>query len=252
MASAFARVRGVSKVRADRLLVERGIFESRAQAQAAIAAGLVCADGTLVRKASNEIANDAVLSARPAHPWVSRGGVKLAEALNHFRFDPVGRICLDVGASTGGFTEVLLAHGAERVYAVEVGHDQMHPRLRSDSRVTLFEKTDIRALQPGSLPVAPDLVVIDVSFISLKAVLPAALSMAAPRMDLIALIKPQFEVGRRAIKRGVVRDPEAHAVVCADISQFVRSLGCRVVGVIPSPIAGGDGNVEFLIGAVRD
>jgi 23S rRNA (cytidine1920-2'-O)/16S rRNA (cytidine1409-2'-O)-methyltransferase len=240
------------RVRADRLLVERGFFESRAQAQAAIAAGLVCADGALVRKASNEIANDAVVSARSAHPWVSRGGVKLAEALDHFRFDPASRVCLDVGASTGGFTEVLLARGATHVYAVEVGHDQMHARLRADSRVTLFEKTDIRALQSGSFPASPDLVAIDVSFISLKAVLPAALSMAGSKLDLVALIKPQFEVGRGAIKRGVVRDPEAHAAVCADVSQFVRSLGCRVVGVIPSPIAGGDGNAEFLIGAVRD
>ena len=238
------------RMRADRLLVERGLFESRAKAQAAIAAGLVTADGVEVRKASDEITTDAAIDARAAHPYVSRGGIKLAAALDLFHFDPKGRVCLDVGASTGGFTQVLLERGAARVYAVDVGRGQLHASLRGRPEIVSLEETDIRNVQP--LDPAPDLIVIDVSFISLKQVLPAALKLTATPAQLVALIKPQFEAGRERVKKGIVRDPAVHAAVCDDIAAFVASLGWRVAGVIPSPIRGGDGNVEFLLGATRD
>jgi 23S rRNA (cytidine1920-2'-O)/16S rRNA (cytidine1409-2'-O)-methyltransferase len=239
------------RMRADLLLVERGLFESRARAQAAISAGLVTADDVAVRKPSEAIAPNAVLKATSAHPWVSRGGVKLAAALDHFQVDPTGRVCLDVGASTGGFSEVLLARGAARVYAVDVGHGQLHPRLRERADLTVFEGTDIRRLNGALLPQPPDIVVADVSFISLKLVLPAALALARPEVELIALIKPQFEAGRGQVKKGILRDEALQAAICDDIAQFVASLGWRVAGIIPSPIAGGDGNREFLIGARR-
>jgi 23S rRNA (cytidine1920-2'-O)/16S rRNA (cytidine1409-2'-O)-methyltransferase len=238
--------------RADRLLVERGLFESRAKAQAAIAAGLVSVDGVAVRKASEEIPIDARLSASAAHPYVSRGGVKLAAALDHFGFDPKGRICLDVGASTGGFTQVLLERGAVKVYAVDVGRGQLHESLRARPEVAALEETDIRDLSPARLDDRPDLVTVDVSFISLRLVLPPALALAKQPAQLVALIKPQFEAGRAALKKGVVRDEAVRQAVCEDISTFVASLGWRVLGVIPSPITGGDGNVEFLLGALRD
>ena len=238
--------------RADRLLVERGLFESRAKAQAAIAAGLVSANDVPVRKAAEEIPTDARLSASPAHPYVSRGGVKLDAALDHFGFDPKGRVCLDVGASTGGFTQALLERGAVKVYAVEVGRGQLHESLRARPEVVSLEATDIRNLSPARLDAPPDLVIIDVSFISLKLVLPAALALAKTPAQLIALIKPQFEAGRAALKKGVVRDAAVRQVVCDDIATFVASLGWRVIGVISSPITGGDGNVEFLLGATRD
>jgi|SRR5262245_373778 len=235
--------------RIDRLLVERGLFESRAKAQAAIAAGRVTADGVVVGKPSDEIAADAELHAEPAHPWVSRGGVKLAAALDHFRFDPAGRICLDVGASTGGFTEVLLARGARRVYAVDVGRGQLHGSLRTRSEVVSIEATDIRTLVPTQLAPRPDFVTVDASFISLKPVLPAALALAQSPARMLALIKPQFEAGRAALKNGIVRDPLVHGAVCEDIAAFVASLGWAVAGILPSPIAGGDGNREFFIAA---
>ncbi len=278
-----------ARLRIDRLLVDRGLFESRAKAQAAIAAGLVTADDVPVTKASEEISPAAVLRAEPAHPWVSRGGVKLAAALDHFGLDPAGRVCLDVGASTGGFTEVLLARGARRVYAVDVGRGQLHARLRGRPEVVSLEGTDIRALAPDGdvgwakspavscprghgarailptrthrkprlcppyvLEPRPDFVTIDVSFISLKLVLPAALALAERRADLLALVKPQFETRKRNLKKGIVRDPAVHAQVCADIAQFIGALGCAVLGTFPSPIAGGDGNREFFIGARRD
>jgi len=240
------------KDRIDRLLVERGLFESRAKAQAAITAGLVTADAAPVRKASEEIAVDASLRATPAHPYVSRGGVKLAAALDHFKFDPRGRICVDVGASTGGFTQVLLERGAKRVYAVDVGHGQLHESLRGRPEIVSMEQTDIRTLSPARLDEPPDLVTIDVSFIPLKLALPPALALAKTPAQLIALIKPQFEAGRAHIKKGIVRDAAVHAAVCDEISAFVASLGWRVIGIIPSPIAGGDGNAEFLLGASRD
>jgi 23S rRNA (cytidine1920-2'-O)/16S rRNA (cytidine1409-2'-O)-methyltransferase len=238
--------------RADRLLVERGLFESRAKAQAAIAAGLVTANGVPVGKASDVVAIDAVLQAAPEHPWVSRGGVKLAAALDHFHIDPKGRVCLDVGASTGGFSHVLLERGARRIYAVDVGRGQLHPSLQGRPEIISLEETDIRALTPALLPEPPDLVVMDVSFISLKLVLPPALALSRPTAQLVALIKPQFEAGRAHLKKGVVRDPQVHQAVCEDISAFVAGLGCEVLGIIPSPVTGGDGNREFLLGARRD
>jgi 23S rRNA (cytidine1920-2'-O)/16S rRNA (cytidine1409-2'-O)-methyltransferase len=240
------------KDRIDRLLVERGLFESRAQAQAAIEAGLVSANNATVRKSSEQIAVDAGLRATPAHPYVSRGGVKLSGALDHFGFDPRGRVCLDVGASTGGFTQALLKRGARRVYAVDVGHGQLHQSLRARPEVVSLEETDIRALSSSQLSEPPDLVTVDVSFISLKLALPAALKLAHPPAQLVALIKPQFEAGRAQVKKGIVREPAIHTAVCDDISAFVAALGWRVLGVIPSPIAGGDGNIEFLLGAALD
>jgi len=238
-----------TRIRIDRLLVERGLFESRAKAQAAIHAGQVRADGVTVGKPSDEVAADAVLSAAPAHPYVSRGGVKLAAALDHFGFDPRGCACLDVGASTGGFTEALLARGARRVYAVDVGRGQLHERLRGRPEVVSLEATDIRDLAATQLAEPPGFVTVDVSFISLKQVLPAALALTQRPARLIALIKPQFEAGRPALKKGIVRDAALQAAVCDDIAALVTSLGWIVAGVIPSPIAGGDGNREFLIAA---
>ena len=240
------------KDRIDRLLVERGLFESRAKAQAAIAAGLVTADAAPVRKASEEIAVNAKLRATPAHPYVSRGGVKLATALDHFEFDPRGRVCLDVGTSTGGFTQVLLKRGAKLVYAIDVGHGQLHESLRARPEVVSLEDTDIRACSPARFRATPNLVTIDVSFISLKLILPTALKLVAHRTQVVALIKPQFEAGPTKTKKGIVRDQAVHVAVCDDISAFVASLGWRVAGIIPSPIAGGDGNAEFLLGAARD
>jgi 23S rRNA (cytidine1920-2'-O)/16S rRNA (cytidine1409-2'-O)-methyltransferase len=239
------------RMRADRLLVERGLFESRAKAQSAIEAGLVSADDVVVRKASDAIASDARLVATPAHPYVSRGGIKLAAALEHFGFDPNGRVCLDVGASTGGFTQVLQLRGARRVTAVDVGREQLHRSLRGLPEIVSLEGIDIRKLKPEQLGEPADLVTIDVSFISLKLILPAVTALAAPKAQLVALIKPQFEAGRQRVSKGVVRDPVVHEAVCAEIEAFVRSVGWHVLGVIPSPITGGDGNREFLLGAVR-
>ncbi len=278
----------LARMRIDRLLVERGLFESRAKAQAAIAAGLVTADDVPISKPSEEISADAVLRAEPAFPWVSRGGVKLAHALDKLGVNVEDRVCLDVGASTGGFTEVLLARGARRVYAVDVGRDQLHARLRGRPEIVSIEGTDIRELVPAddvgwakarplhpprgqnrayAVPTLnrhgrrfcppyifeprPDFIAVDVSFISLKLVLPAALALAAPRAQLIALVKPQFETGKRNLKKGIVRDPAVHAEVCADLAACIRELGCEVVATFPSPIAGGDGNREFFIGARR-
>jgi 23S rRNA (cytidine1920-2'-O)/16S rRNA (cytidine1409-2'-O)-methyltransferase len=240
------------RIRIDRLLVERGLFTSRAKAQAAIAAGMVRADDVTVAKASDEVPADAVLHAELAQPWASRGGVKLAAALDHFGFDPAGRVGLDVGASTGGFTQVLLARGARRIYAVDVGRGQLHASLRARPEVVSFEGTDIRGVTAALFPEPPELVTVDVSFISLKLTLPAALKLVRPPACLIALIKPQFEAGRGASKKGIVRNPQVHAAVCADIATLVTSLGWTPAGILPSPIAGGDGNAEFLIGARHD
>ncbi|MDO8874608.1 MAG: TlyA family RNA methyltransferase [Pseudolabrys sp.] len=237
------------KERADRLLVQRGLFGSRAKAQAAIEAGLVYADGDIVGKASAMIAADAEIKASAAHPYVSRGGVKLAAALDHFGISPKGRVCLDVGASTGGFTQVLLERGASKVYAIDVGSGQLHESVRARPEVVSLEQTDIRNVSPALLTPPPDLVVIDVSFISLKLVLPPALAPAHRPAQLIALIKPQFEAGRAQLKRGIVRDTAVHAAVCDDIAACVAALGWQVSGIMPSPISGGDGNVEFLLGA---
>jgi 23S rRNA (cytidine1920-2'-O)/16S rRNA (cytidine1409-2'-O)-methyltransferase len=242
----------IARMRLDRLLVERGLFESRAKAQAAIEAGLVVADDVPVTKPSLELPIDAVLRAEAAHPFVSRGGVKLMAALDHFGFAPAGEPCLDVGASTGGFTDALLARGAARVYAVDVGRGQLHRRLRARREVVALEGTDVRKLPPGALAPPPSFVVVDVSFISLRLVLPATLALAQPPARLVALIKPQFEAGAAQVKKGIVRDAAIHAAVCAQIEQVVTTLGWTVLGIMPSPILGGDGNREFLLGAKRD
>src|SRR6266851_2926702 len=235
--------------RADILLVERGLFESRAKAQAAIAAGLVTADARPVRKASDTIAVDAALVAEPAFPWVSRGGVKLDDALARFGVAVAGRVCLDVGASTGGFAQVLVAHGARRVYAVDVGTGQLHPRLRDERRIVSWERTDIRALDSGRFAEPPDFITIDVSFISLKLVLPAAVALAARPAHVLALVKPQFEAPRAHIRKGIVRDPAVHEAIVAEIAACAASLGCRDIVSFPAAIAGADGNREFFIGA---
>jgi 23S rRNA (cytidine1920-2'-O)/16S rRNA (cytidine1409-2'-O)-methyltransferase len=237
--------------RADVLLVERGLFESRARAQAAIEAGLVTANDKTVLKASEGIAVDAALQAQPAHPFVSRGGVKLTGALERHPLEIEDHVCLDVGASTGGFTEVLLANGAALVFSIDVGRGQLHPSLHGHPRIVSMEETDIRGFEGKRLPQRPDIVVIDVSFISLKAVLPVALSLAAAPMQLLALIKPQFEAPRKHSKRGIIRDAAVHREVCDDITAFAASLGCADIEVFPSSISGGDGNIEFFIGARR-
>ena len=237
--------------RIDLLLVERGLFESRTRARAAIEAGLVSANDRQVLKASETIATDALLQAQPAHPFVSRGGVKLMGALEQYPIPIEDHVCLDVGASTGGFTEVLLAHGASVVFAIDVGRGQLHPSLHDHPKIVSMEETDIRALEGKRLPARPDIVVIDVSFISLKAVLPVALSLAAAPMHLLALVKPQFEAARRHSKRGIIRDATVHQAVCDDIAAFASSLGCTDIRVFASPITGGDGNVEFFLGARR-
>jgi len=211
----------------------------------------VIAGGVKVRKASQSIAEDAEIVAEPAHPYVSRGALKLAAALDKFNADPADKICLDVGASTGGFTEVLLARGAKKVYAVDVGTGQLHPSLRSDPRVISLEQTDIRKLARGTVADEISMIVLDVSFISLKLVLPAVLAFAAKHAELIALIKPQFEAGRAHVKKGVVHDPAIHAAVCRSAEMLVKDLGLRHREVIASPILGGDGNREFLLYATK-
>ena len=241
----------VVKSRADQLLVDRGLCESRARAQAAIAAGLVVADGHPVRKASQMLAQTAVVTAQAPHPYVSRGALKLAEALDVFGFDPKDRVCLDVGASTGGFTDLLLKRGARHVVAVDVGRDQLHTSLRGDPRVTSLEGCDIRSLAREALPASPTLAAIDVSFISLRLVLPAVAALLAPGAGIAALIKPQFEAGRAALKKGIVRDEAVHLNVCFEITAVMGGLGFAVEGPIPSPIEGGDGNREFLIAGRR-
>jgi 23S rRNA (cytidine1920-2'-O)/16S rRNA (cytidine1409-2'-O)-methyltransferase len=237
--------------RVDVLLVERGLFESRSRARAAIEAGLVTANDKMIAKPSEMVPADAVLQAQPAHPYVSRGGVKLAGALERYPIDIEGHVCLDVGASTGGFTEVLLANGAAIVFAIDVGRGQLHRSLRGHPNVVSMEETDIRSLEGKRLPARPDVVVIDVSFISLKLVLPVALSLAAAPMHLLALIKPQFEAQGKHAKGGIIRDAAVHAQVCDDIAAFAASLGCGDIEVFPSPITGGDGNAEFFLGARR-
>ena len=250
-----------SPIRADIALVERGFFESRAKARAAIEAGLVTADGVRVAKASEALSPKARVEASAPHPWVSRGGVKLAHALDCFGFDPAVRLCLDVGASTGGFTQVLLARGAALVIAIDVGHGQLHPSLASDPRVVSLEKTDARALTREMIVSAarnagldagrPMVITCDVSFIGLDKVLPSVLALATPGSELVALIKPQFEAGAGRRKRGIVRDAALHEQICSHAARLVTSLGFDVLGVEPSPILGGDGNREFLLGARR-
>lgn len=239
--------------RADLVLVERGLFESRAKAQAAIAAGLVTADGAPVRSASSMISASSAIEAEPAHPYVSRGGLKLAAALDAFAIEVAGRACLDVGASTGGFTDVLLRRGAAHVHALDVGRGQLHPSLVADPRVTSVEATDVRraeGLVPGG---SIDLAVVDVSFISLSLVVPELVRYLKNDSQVILLIKPQFEVGREGVGRGgIVRDEALRQASVERVASLVVGLGFRILGTITSPVAGGDGNREFLLGAARD
>ncbi|WP_247657919.1 TlyA family RNA methyltransferase [Aquabacter sp. L1I39] len=246
-----AGLAGMGRERIDKLLVARGLFDSRARAQAAILAGGVSVAGRVVDKPSDMVDADAAIEATDLHPYVSRGGLKLAAALDTFGINPEGGVALDLGASTGGFTDVLLRRGARRVYAVDVGHDQFHPRLRARPEVRLLEGTDARSLGPDLIPEPVDLVVADVSFISLALVLPPALPLAGPGAQMAVLVKPQFEAGPAHVKKGIVRDPAVHEEVCARIQGLIESQGWRVRGLVPSPIAGGDGNREFLLGAER-
>ncbi len=242
----------MSKSRADKLLVAHGLFESRARAQAAIEAGLVSADGIVVKKASDMVADVAAIVASAVHPYVSRGGIKLAAALDAFGLDAGGRTCLDVGASTGGFTDVLLRRGAACVIAVDTGRDQLHPSLKGHPAIISLEGVDVRALAPSALIHIPDLAVVDVSFISLKLVLPPLSRLLAAKADLIALIKPQFEVGRGHIgKKGLVKDEAARLEAVASVEATARELGWMVRGTMVSPITGGDGNIEYLLVATR-
>ncbi|HEV7372810.1 TlyA family RNA methyltransferase [Arenibaculum sp.] len=240
--------------RADVLLVERGLAESRAKAQALILAGLVLSDTRRVEKAGQLLSASAPLAVKGQdHPWVSRGGLKLVKGLDHFGIDPTGLVCLDVGASTGGFTDVLLARGAARVYAVDVGHGQLAWKLRQDARVVVLEKTNARHLTATQVSEPMDLVVCDASFIGLPVVLAAPLALTRPGARLVALVKPQFEVGKgRVGKGGVVRDPELHREVCDAVSAWIEGQpGWRVLGLTDSPILGPEGNKEFLIAAER-
>jgi len=241
----------MSRQRADLALVERGLFESRAKAQQAIAAGHVSVDGKVLRKPSEPIGAEARIEAAPPYPWVSRGGVKLEAALNSFGFDPAGAICFDVGASTGGFTDVLLVRGAAKVHAIDVGHGQLHPRLRADPRVILGERKDARDLTPADFAAPPAFITCDVSFISLRLVLPSILAVAAQQAQLISLIKPQFEVGPTHVVKGIVKDAAARQEACARIEALLRDAGWDIAGLIESPIQGSDGNREYLIGATK-
>lgn len=239
-------------MRIDHLLVSRGLFDSRARAQAAIDAGLVTADGVVVKKASAKVADDAVIEAEPAHPWVGRGALKLDHALSLWPVAVEGRVVLDVGASTGGFTEVCLERGAARVYAVDVGHGQMHPRVAASDRVVNLDRTDARDLTLDLIPEAPQLIVCDASFIGLAKVLPAALALAEPSADLVTLVKPQFEADRPGgSKKGVVKDADVRAAAVASVSAWLESVGWSVQATAESPITGGDGNVEYLLWARR-
>jgi 23S rRNA (cytidine1920-2'-O)/16S rRNA (cytidine1409-2'-O)-methyltransferase len=235
--------------RADIVLVERGFYASRARAQAAIAAGLVSIGGVALKKASEEVAGDAAIEAQAPHPWASRGGVKLAAGLDAFALDPSGLICLDVGACTGGFTDVLLARGAAKVIALDVGHGQLDPRLAADPRVRSLEGVDARALTPEMLGERPNAIVVDVSFISQRLALPHVLKLAAERAWLVSLIKPQFEVGKADLVKGRVRSEEALARACAAVRAAIEAQGWIVLGLIPSPILGGAGAREFLVAA---
>jgi 23S rRNA (cytidine1920-2'-O)/16S rRNA (cytidine1409-2'-O)-methyltransferase len=237
--------------RADIFLVEHGYAASRAEAQAAIRAGKVRADGKLVSKSSQMIAENAPIAYEKSHPYVSRGALKLAAALDRFDLSPAGLTCIDVGVSTGGFTEVLLERGARKVYAVDVGHGQLHAKLAADPRVILLEGVNARDLGPTHVPEQVDAVVADVSFIGLKLVLPAALKLAQKGAWLVALVKPQFEAGRDNVgKGGIVKDEEVQAKVLQDIVDWLGGQpGWSVIGTMESPVAGGSGNREFLLAA---
>ena len=241
--------------RADLALVAAGLAESRQRAQALILAGRVFVGEVRIAKAGTKVPVEAALEVRGRdHPFVSRGGVKLAHGLDRFEIDPTGLTCLDIGASTGGFTDVLLTRGAARVFAVDVGHGQFDWRLRNDPRVVVCERTNARHLTRDAIPDPIDLTVCDASFIGLSTILPAPLALSAPRATLIALVKPQFEVGKGKVgKGGVVRDPAAREAACADVRAWLDNRpGWHVLGLEESPITGPKGNVEYLIAARRD
>ena len=241
------------KERVDQLLVARGLAESRARAQALVLAGLVFSGETKVAKPGQTRPGDAPIEVRGRdHPWVSRGGIKLAHAIEHFGLDPAGAIAMDIGSSTGGFTDVLLSKGATRVFAVDSGTNQLAWKLRQDPRVTVLEQTSARVLTPELIDAPCNWVVCDASFIGLAKVLEVPLRLAAPACRLVALIKPQFEVGRVEVgKGGVVRDPALHARVCGEVRDWLEGSGWTVDGIVESPITGPEGNVEFLIAAHR-
>ena len=243
----------MAKARADQMLVDSGLVESRARAQALIMAGLVFAGERKVEKPGQQLATDVVLDVRGRdHPWVSRGGIKLAHGLEHFGWDVAGAVAMDVGSSTGGFTDVLLSGGAARVYAVDSGTNQLAWKLRQDPRVIVQEQTSARILTEAHIPEPVDLLVCDASFIALAKVLERALDFAAPRARLMALIKPQFEAGRDEVgKGGVVRDPEIHQRVCDAVEAWLRAKQWEVIGLTQSPITGPEGNIEFLVAAQR-
>ena len=245
----------MTKQRIDQMLVDRGLVESRSKAQAVIMAGQVYSGDRRMDKPGQTLPEDCALTVKgAAHPWVSRGGLKLVHALDHFHIDPTGWVAIDVGASTGGFTDVLLNRGAAKVYAVDVGHGQLAWSLRQHEQVVVMERTNARHLTVEHIPQAVDLVVCDASFIGLETVLPAAMALTKPHAYLVALIKPQFEVGKgRVGKGGVVRDPELHQEVCDRIRSWVANLpNWRVLGIEDSPILGPEGNKEFLIAAQRE
>lgn len=245
--------RRAGKVRVDQLLVDRGLAESRARAQALVLAGLVYAGDAKLAKPGQAVPGDAAIEVRGRdHPWVSRGGIKLAHAIEHFGLDPTGATAMDIGSSTGGFTDVLLSKGAARVFAVDSGTNQLAWKLRQDPRVTVLERTSARVLTAELIDAPCGWVVCDASFIGLAKVLETPLRLSAPRCQLVALIKPQFEVGRGEVgKGGVVRDPALHARVCAEARAWLEGEGWTVQGIVESPIRGPEGNVEFLIGAFR-
>ena len=243
----------MTKQRADQLLVDRALAESRTRAQALILAGLVFSGDRRIDKPGQSLPDDAPLDVRGRdHPWVSRGGVKLAHGLEHFGWDVSGAVAIDVGSSTGGFTDVLLTRGAVRVYAVDSGTNQLAWKLRQDARVVVLERLSARLLTPEHIPEPIDLIVCDASFIGLSKVLAVPITFAKPAARLLALIKPQFEAGRDEVgKGGVVRDSAVHARVCDEVRLWLEEQGWRVAGIVQSPITGPEGNVEFLIGAVR-
>ena len=243
----------MAKLRADQILVDRGLAESRTRAQALIMAGLVFAGERKIDKSGQTLPDDTVLEVRGRdHPWVSRGGIKLAHGLDHFDWDVTGAVAIDVGSSTGGFTDVLLTRGAARVYAVDSGTNQLAWKLRQDERVIVHEQTSARILTAAHIPEPVDLIVCDASFIGLAKVLDVPLGFAKPDAQLLALVKPQFEAGRGEVgKGGVVRDPAIHQRVCDEVAAWVTSRGWRVDGVVESPITGPEGNVEFLLAAVH-
>lgn len=241
------------KMRLDQMLVDRGLVESRTRAQALVMAGHVYSGETKLAKPGQQLALDADLEVRGRdHPWVSRGGIKLSAAIDHFGLDPAGAVAMDIGSSTGGFTDVLLARGAAHVFAVDSGTNQLAWKLRQDDRVTVLEQTSARILTEAHIDRPCDWVVCDASFIGLAKVLERPFELAAPRVRAVALIKPQFEVGREEVgKGGVVRDPALHARVCGEVRDWFESGGWRVQGIVESPITGPEGNVEFLISAQR-